>query len=542
MVFGLLALVTTVVLVGQAVSRQVALPPGDYSTLRALGMKRSQLMGVALLSAGATAFLGAGLALGVAVAASPLMPIGLARQAEIHSGISVDPAVLVGGSVALIILVTMWCAGPAWRSSTRPEGDQASWSHGRSSAGTVGLSRILRSPSAGIGARFALERGAGRQAVPVVSALIAAVVAVAGLAASLTFASSLSHLVSSPREQGWNWDVIVGNPNDFTNHEADYSARLAADPLVGSYSAVAVIAGARQGNAYIGRVALDSFLAFDQLRGSVHPALLSGRPPSGLYEIVLGTRTLAKLHKQVGDTVQQDVGPPVGTLNLRIVGSMVSPSVGDILTNSLGDGAWIDGTAFRAVQAQVASQSQGPGPPQSTFSLFAVRFAPGVSPAAGYASLRRQFGPVVLRRLPPEDVLNLHSVQDLPLLLAGLVGLLGMATIGHTLVTSVRRRRRDLAMLKTIGFLRRQVGATVTWQASSFVAAALVIGLPIGIAAGRWIWHVAASGISSSSPAVVPYLGLLLVVPGAALVANLIAAGPGWMAARVAPAVVLRKD
>jgi hypothetical protein len=542
LVFGLLALATTVVLLGQAVSRHVSLPIGDYSTLRAMGMTRAQLMAAAFLSAGTIAALGSGLALAVAVTASPLMPIGLARQAEIHPGIAVDPAMLLAGSAGLAILVALWCAGPVWRSSARPMGGPASPSPGRSGGRAAGLSRILRSPPAGIGVRFALQRGAGTQAVPVLSALLAAIVAVAGLAASLTFASSLSRLVSSPSEQGWNWDVLVGNPNDFTNREADYAARLGADPSVGSYSAVAVIAGAHQGNAYIGRVALDSFLAFDQLRGSVHPTLLAGRPPAGQHEIVLGTRTLAKLHKRVGDVVPLDVGPPVGTVRLQIVGSMISPSIGDIFTNSLGDGAWIDGPAFKAVQAQLPSTPQGAGPPQSTFSFFVVRFAPGVSQAAAYAGLKRRFGPVVLRRLPPEDVINLHSVRNLPLLLAGLVGVLGMATIGHTLVTSVRRRRRDLAVLKTIGFSRRQVGATVGWQATSFVVAALAVGLPLGIAAGRWIWHAAASGMSSSSPPVVPYLGLLLVVPGAVLAVNLIAAGPGWVAARVPPAVTLRED
>jgi hypothetical protein len=189
--------------------------------------------------------------------------------------------------------------------------------------------------------------------------------------------------------------------------------------------------------------------------------VLSGRAPAGPDELVLGARTLAKLHKRVGDTVKEDVGPPVGTLTLRIVGAMITPSVGDIFTNGPGDGARIDGSAFKSIQAQMPADPGGSGPPQTTFRLFAVRFAPGVPPTAGYASLRRQFGPVVLRRLPPEDVINLHSVQDLPLILAALVGLLGLATIGHTLVTSVRGRRHDLAVLKTMGFRWGQVAATV---------------------------------------------------------------------------------
>jgi ABC-type antimicrobial peptide transport system permease subunit len=139
-------------------------------------------------------------------------------------------------------------------------------------------------------------------------------------------------------------------------------------------------------------------------------------------------------------------------------------------------------------------------------------------------------------------VIDLSSVRQLPVILAGLIGLLGVGTIGHTLITSVRRRRRDLALLKTMGFVRRQVGATVAWQATSFVLFALVSGVPLGMAAGRWGWHAVASGINSSSPVVMPAVSLALIVPTALVAANLLAAGPGWVAARVAPAVVLREE
>ncbi|MGH9094913.1 MAG: FtsX-like permease family protein, partial [Acidimicrobiales bacterium] len=546
--FGLLTALITVLLVGQAVSRQVILEGDDYATLRSLGASRTQLIGLSLMRAGLVGAAGALTAVAVAAAASPLMPVGLARQAELRPGFQIDPAVLGGGAAVLAALVAAWPLRAAWKLS----------SHKLAAAGRelpddapplrapAALTRNMVWPSAEIGVRFGLQRGRGRTAVPVASAALAAVLAVAALVASLTFGSSLAHLESSPRQQGWNWDVLVGKPTDFTDREAQYARLLSQNPLVGSYSAVAVIAGARQGNAYIGKVALDSMLAFDQLRGSVHPTLVQGRAPRGLQEIDLGTKTLAKLHKRVGQTVAMDVGPPVGQITLRIVGAMIAPSVGDIFTNSLGDGGWISGQAFKQVQAQMtgpnAAPSEAAAPPPSSFALFAVRYAPGASPKAAFASLQRQFGPIVLRRLPPEDVINLHSVDALPLILAGLVALLGLATIGHSLVTSVRRHRRDLAVLKTVGFVRRQVGATVAWQATSFVVLALVVGLPLGVALGRWAWNLVASGINSTSPPTVPALAIGLVIPAALAVANLLAAAPGWAAARVAPALVLRVE
>ena len=45
----------------------------------------------------------------------------------------------------------------------------------------------------------------------------------------------------------------------------------------------------------------------------------------------------------------------------------------------------------------------------------------------------------------------------MPLVLASLFTLSALATLVHVLVTSVRRRRKDLAILRTLGFKKRQV-------------------------------------------------------------------------------------
>ena len=50
-----------------------------------------------------------------------------------------------------------------------------------------------------------------------------------------------------------------------------------------------------------------------------------------------------------------------------------------------------------------------------------------------------------------------------------------------TLAASVRRRTRDLALLKTLGMVRRQVVAVVIWQASIPVAIGTLAGIPLGI-------------------------------------------------------------
>ena len=82
----------------------------------------------------------------------------------------------------------------------------------------------------------------------------------------------------------------------------------------------------------------------------------------------------------------------------------------------------------------------------------------------------------------------------------------------------------------------------------SFVALALILGVAggvvvtLGLAAGRWTWSAVASSIFSISPPLVPVLAVLLVVPAALMVANAIAGIPGWRAARISPATVLREE
>jgi predicted lysophospholipase L1 biosynthesis ABC-type transport system permease subunit len=57
-----------------------------------------------------------------------------------------------------------------------------------------------------------------------------------------------------------------------------------------------------------------------------------------------------------------------------------------------------------------------------------------------------------------------------------------------TIVASVRQRRRELALLKSLGMRRSQLRAVVLSQATTRLVVAIVTGIPLGIAAGRWAW------------------------------------------------------
>ena len=183
--------------------------------------------------------------------------------------------------------------------------------------------------------------------------------------------------------------------------------------------------------------------------------------------------------------------------------------------------------------------------PHVPMNLFFLDLAPHVAFAQGREAIARIADRAHVGIMPvslASGLDDLRPVRRLPLVLAGLLGLAAAAALGHALVTSIRRRRRDLAVLKTLGFVRRQVSATVAWQATTLAVIALVLGVPLGIAAGRWAWTLFASQIGVASEPAVGVVAVLLVVPATALVANLVAAIPGRLAARTQPALVLRSE
>ena len=118
---------------------------------------------------------------------------------------------------------------------------------------------------------------------------------------------------------------------------------------------------------------------------------------------------------------------------------------------------------------------------------------------------------------------------------------LALLAVGHALVTSVRRRRRELALFKTIGFNRRQVRATVAWQATTIAVVGLVIGIPIGVLIGRAVWQLVADGLGVATVIAIPTLGLIALAAAGLVLTNLIAFFPA-RAARTRPATALRSE
>ena len=88
----------------------------------------------------------------------------------------------------------------------------------------------------------------------------------------------------------------------------------------------------------------------------------------------------------------------------------------------------------------------------------------------------------------PAQITNYRSMGTTPLLLAAGLAAAAVVALGLALAASVRRCRRDLALLRVMGFVERQLAAAVAWHASITATIGVVIGVPLGIVLGRWLW------------------------------------------------------
>ena len=208
---GLFALVvglTGLVIIAQAVLRQLRASSIDLVTLRALGLTGRQLWSISLMQVAAAAVAGGVLAVVLSVLASPIMPLGAARVVEPSPGIDVDVAVLGLGSVAIVVVLGRGggvAVMAAEQGDTEHQGQPSSHRSGR----LAWLSRSAAPVTASLGIREALDPGTARGAVPVRSALVGTVLAITMVVGTLVFGANLIHLVTTPKLYGQTWQASI---------------------------------------------------------------------------------------------------------------------------------------------------------------------------------------------------------------------------------------------------------------------------------------------------------------------------------------------
>jgi ABC-type lipoprotein release transport system permease subunit len=516
---GLVAVVVLLVL-GQAIVRQVLLESSHLASLRVLGMTRTQLVVAACLRTGVVAGAGALLAVVCAYLLSPLAPAGLAAKAETDPGHAFDVPVMGIGALATVGFAVAAAAATTWWVSRRSPVVRRVERLGRPSRVAGVLARASFPPPTVVGTRMALSAGGGRNALPLRTTLFGTTLAIATGVGAVTFSASLDNLRNDRELYGISWDAEFGGEFAGTLTDEDLD-RLRTTPGVAGLAV-----GTTSEVQLDGEVRVPG-LAMDTIERPLEPTVVEGRAPTAPDEILLGSTTIDALDAEVGDRIVVSVGSE--DRQMEIVGRGVLPVVGD---GGLGRGAFL---TFAGLQELT---------PGADRNIALVRFAPGTDAEA----LTRALGPTfvggeAIEDLPlPVDLVNFGRVDSMPSVVAGLMALLAVAALAHALVTAVRRRRVDLAILKTLGFSRGQLRGTVAWQASALTLVAVVVGLPTGVAAGRWAWRIFADDLGIVYQPVVPVLLIALIVPVSLLLANAVAAVPGWLAARTPAATVLREE
>ncbi len=533
-IFAFLVAFTGLVLIAQAVLRQLKSSSADLTTFRALGLNRRQLWYINLMQVAAMAAVGALVAFVLAVLASPIMPLGAARVAEPSPGIDVDGVVLGIGLLCIVVALIAAVAVPSWRLSS--EADQGADGRAVANRGRW-LDRLSSSGApvtATLGIREALDPGSGRGSVPVRSALVGTVLSIAMVVGTFTFGANLVHLVKTPSQYGQTWQAAIDtqfNPippgviHSSMRHRAGVVAWTTGDfgtvDVKGFH--VPAIGLSRGGGPLVG------------------PTLVTGRLPTRPDEVALGASVLRLAHRHVGDALTLSVNGVAR--RMHIVGQAVFPAFdqGSFTSTDLGLGA-----------AVTAADLVPPGTSVADSSVFLlVRFAPGPVQAREVRSLGKatatfcsgvQQTTCFLTRQPPFDIGNYARIEGVPQFLALVLAVLGVGVLAQLMIVWVQRRRRDFAILKTIGFVHRQVLALVAWQAGTFAAISLLLGIPLGVLAGRAAWALFANQLGIGTSSVVPGVHIALCIPAVLLVALIVAAGPAWFASRVQPARVLHSE
>ena len=143
---------------------------------------------------------------------------------------------------------------------------------------------------------------------------------------------------------------------------------------------------------------------------------------------------------------------------------------------------------------------------------------------------------------PPINLVNFGEAVNFPLIFGLIVVLFGVATLLHMLLSSLQLRRREMGLLKSLGFVRRQVALSVSWQTTTVALIGIVLGVPLGIAGGRLVWTAFASNLGVVSIPVVTVWVIAAVVVGTLVVANLLAVGPAVVASRSKAAALLKAE
>lgn len=518
LIFAGVAALAGLVAIAQAVARQSGATSADRGVIAALGAPRllRTLDSVAPLVP--VALGGALLGALAAWAASPMMPVGSPRDVDVSRGFDFDAAVLVlgGAALAAFVLLVGWVTS-AWLGRTR-----------RPARGSGVLARFPASVPSGLGLRWALAPGRAQNAIPTRSAIAGVALGVAGIVAVAGFAEGLERLTVEKARFGWGWDVAitgeqVDDPLDAVEGRTVDDARakrILDDPDVDSVTLAWIRLRASVDGRSVPAYAERSYA------GDAGFVVVDGRSPQAADEVALGAKTMRHAGAAIGDEVA------IGEHQMRVVGQAIFPNFEDGFP--LAEGALFSDTGMTTTGLDVAAGD-------SSFQQYWVGFRDGADGSAArdrLATVNAGEPPEEARQ--PTELLQLGQLDDLPAYLAVFLFAIASLALAHALVVTVRRRRHDVAIVRSLGATRKQSRQTIAWQASTLAGLGVVVGVPLGVLIGRFAWATVARTYGVADDPAWPVFALVVALPAALLLANAIAWWPARQAARISPSEALR--
>ena len=381
-------------------------------------------------------------------------------------------------------------------------------------------------------------------------AIALAVVAIVG---SLTFGAGLTHLLDTPRLTGINWDVYIGYPTRSDLQGASVRIErsrietvLADHPDVTAFAAGTVYDPFPQGRPLqLGPQRRPVFMISFAGGGELGPSLIRGRAPAAADEVLVGPETLDDLGLALGDTVDAygqagtwDVPGEETSMRVRIVGIGLIPLAGG--EARLGRGATLTLDGVNRLN------------PQAEADGFWLRLAERSDSSVVVADLIGELG----ASTPGDDpgyydrsvfdefaaVGEIEHVDRAPQLFAAVMGVMALGVIVHVLASGLRANCRDLAVVRALGFRRRDVGRAIVWQSITYMLAALAVGVPIGVVVGRISWRLYAERLGAVPEPMVPWAELGLVAASALMLAGTIGLTLGRSTTSIRPAIALRTE
>ncbi|GAA1689970.1 hypothetical protein GCM10009830_41980 [Glycomyces endophyticus] len=510
-VFGILGLAVSVLIVANVVGGAVVSGLRHIGILKALGFTPRQVVAVYLamvsLPAAAGAVLGTALGhlLAAGVMAETFRDAGLGTPA-------VSPWADAAALLGMPLLVVLAALGPALRAHRLSAAAAISAGSAPRSGRGLRVHRRLsgtplpRSVSLGLGLPFARP---GRTALTAAAVVLGVTTATftAGLAA---FATGVDAMIQ--RHEAAPVEVLGGPGGPGGDDAAALGDQATQDLLAGMAGTANVTANLRMPVSAFGFAKTPTLWS---IRGDASDMgfaeqLVDGRWLEGPGEAVLSSKAAHQSGLGPGDEMTLELDG--GTATVAIVGVVMGSGTGTVYTG------W---DVLTGLVADVEALGQP--------ITYEVALDAGTDPAAFLAAV--EDAGLVGRSTRQSDATGI-AVVGLATLFALMLGTVAALGVFNTVALDARERRRDLAMLKSIGMTPRQVVAMMVTSMAGLGVLGGLAGIGLGVAAHRQVMRLAAAASQVDMPdsllrtwsapqlALLALAGLAIAVAGAYLPAR----------------------